>query len=398
MSKNPKWKSIKTLKQAYELMDEGVLITWDELQSVSRQMRTDQQVKIIQHFVKNICEKSHDRLICEILTENLLLWLAHSEKDQFLKAAVGQFFDEPQAAEGCMKIVEIALSSEVTDSYHQDHVYAAAVLLICDVGKTIVQRELAGQAVFERSAHVLSQITIYLLSVSNINNYVIRLSLIHYFGFMAQQGKSRAEFERVLNRFGYTVLDFLFTLLFKKKSEGVALQYLLENVPFILDVEAPTQRILHEVFKYNLLKQPDRFSLFLQALGLRILDEDVSAAARKSFLQHLGGLLQVVARLKNKPLIYNIISCIYRSRDPYLSVVSEHIQREELLDQEHKDFARALSDGTKVNDDPLNFLRSHKRGRHPSFQHLKPLESFDQVVKLGALVAFVHQAHHAKAS
>lgn len=397
MSKNTKWKSVKTLKQAYELMDDGILITWEELQTVTKQMRTDQQVKVVQHFVKSICEKNHDRLICEILTENLLLWLAFSEKDQYLKAAVSQFFEEEHAAEGCMKIVEIALSSEVTDSYHQDHVYAAAVLLICDVGKTIVQRELIGKPVFERSSHVLSQITIYLLSVSNINNYVIRLSLIHYFGFMSQQGKSRAEFERVLNRFGYTVLDFLFTLLFKKKSEGVALQYLLENIPFIFDVEAPTQRIIHEVFKYNLLKQPDRFSLFLQALGTRVLNEDVSSVARKAFLQHLGGLLQVVAKLKNKPLIYNIISCIYRSRDPYLSVVSEHIQREDLLDQDIKDFARALSEGTKLNDDPLNFLRSHKRGRHPSFQQLKPLESFDQVVKLGALVSVVHQ-HHAKAS
>ncbi len=293
-----------------------------------------------------------------------------------------------------MRLVEIGLTSEITDSGHQIDAYAAAVMLICDIGKNIEQRNRTGQANFADGPKLLPQITTYLLSVSNLNNYVIRLSLLHYFGFMATGGRNQAEFERVLNRFGYTVLDFLFTLLFKKKSESIALQFLLDNFSYILEASSSSQRIIHEIFKYYLLKRPDRCSLFLQTLGDKLDQTQSSLRARRTFLQHLGALLQVVGKINHKPLVYDILSCIYRIHDPFLTELSVQIQKEPTLDDEQKEFARTLELGTRSGQDPLNFLRTHKRGRHPSFHRIKQLEAFDQVALLGAL----GEVGHAKAS
>ena len=380
-----KWSRVRTLAQTFELVDEGVVVRWSDLKNVSHHLPQDQHPLLVQHLVKNICATTHDRLRCEVSVESLLLWLACSKKDLDLKAAVDQFFADKNAAEGVMKGIEIALTGEITDTAHQEDAYATAVMLACSLAKRVEIQEREGEESFEGATKTIPLINTYLMSVSNLNDYVIRLSLLHYFGYLADGGKNRAEFERLLNRFGYTVLDFLFSLLYKKKNEGLALQFLLENFRYFLLASSSSQKIIHEILKYYLLKRPERSALFLKTLGDSLNTSDTSPQVKRAYLQHLGALLHVVGKVNHKPLAMDLLSCIYRFHDPYLGELSEQIQSEGALDSEEKEFARKLRDGTIREVDPMNLLRSHKRGRHPSFQTSKHLEVFEQVALLGSV-------------
>jgi hypothetical protein len=378
-----KWNRVKTIEQTYELIDQGVIVKWTELKSLTHRLPLEQHEKLVEHLVRSICATTMDRLRCEVSVETLLLWLASSHRDANIKAGVEQFFNEKNAEEGIMKMVEIALTGEISDPKHQETAYAAAVMFLCALAKTIEQRERVGDIPFVGAQKIIPQMTTYLLSVSNLNDYVIRLSLLHYFGYMAEGGKNQAEFEKLLNRFGYTVLDYLFSLLFKKKSEGLALQFLLENFSYFLEASSSSQRIIHEILKYYLLKRPDRCSLFLQTLGDKLNKSETPSHVTQSYLQHLGALLHVVAKVNHKPLTKDLLSCIYRTPHPYIAELSLQIQSEEALDSEDKEFARDLEEGHRKGVNPLNFLRSHRRGRHPSFHLSKPLEVFEQVALLG---------------
>ncbi|MBI2602558.1 MAG: hypothetical protein HYW48_05845 [Deltaproteobacteria bacterium] len=395
MDKFGKWKNVKTVTQAKALIDDGVLLKWSELRILQKRLSEVDQGKTISHFLKKICEKHDDRFQLEIYVESLLLWITYSLKDENLKVLTDQLFAEPNGVEGCLKLVELALTMEITDSEHQDEVYAAAVIMVCEIGRAIVDQPKAGGPRPDHSDRILAAITTYLMSVSNHNHYAIRLSLLHYFGIMARENRNRVDFEKVLDRFGYTVLDFLFSLLFKKKTEGLALQFLLENLPLILEAEPTSQRIIHEIFKYHLLKKPDRFSLFLLTLGDHLSEGEHTERARKTFLQHLGALLKIVAKINHKGLTNDILSCIYRIRDPFLSELTAQIKAEPLL-ADYWEFAQTLYENeNRQNVDPLNYLRSHKRGRHPSFHAFKRIELVQQVAQLSSLR---QHHHHAKAS
>lgn len=380
-----KWNRVKTVRQTFDLIDEGVIVKWMELKAVSRHLAPGDHTALVQYLAKNICATTKDRLHCEVAVETLLLWLACTHKEEGITATVQQFLREENAKEGVMKLVEIALTGEISDPHHQEDAYAAAVMLICSLAKTIEQKERDGEESFEGSQQMIPQITTYLLSVSNMNDYVIRLSLLHYFGYMAEGGKNSVEFERLLNRFGYTVLDYLFSLLFKKKSEGIALQFLLENFTYFLEASSSSQKIIHEILKYYLLKKPDRCSLFLQTLGDRLNEANASSRAKQAYLQHLGALLHVVGKINHKPLTLDLLSCIYRCQHPFLVDLSLQIQSEDTLDEDEKEFARSLEEGTKTGVDPMTLLRSHRRGRHPSFHLSKPLQAFEQVAILGSV-------------
>lgn len=385
MEKVGKWKNVRSANQAKLLIDEGVLLKWSELRVLHKRLSEPEQEKVIGFFAKKICVQHDDRFQLEIHVENLLLWLTYSLREDSLKTLIAQMFTENNAVEGCLKLVELALTMEITDGEHQDEVYAASVIMVCEIGWAIIEKSHIETLNEQQSERILATSTTYLMSVSNHNHYAIRLCLLHYFGVLARENRNRADFEKILDRFGYTVLDFLFSLLFKKKTEGLALQFLLENVPFILEAEQGSQRIIHEIFKYYLLKKPDRFSLFLLTLGDLLSEREHSERARRTYLQHLGALLKIVAKINHKPLTYDILSCIYRIRDPFLSELTAQIKAEPLL-KDYRDFAQKCLENEDVETiDPLNYLRSHKRGRHPSFHAFKRVEVFQQIAQLGNL-------------
>jgi len=320
-----------------------------------------------------------------------MIWLANAASEKLMHAFLVELFAQPSCDDACWALVEISLTSEVSERKHDHDIFEMSVALICELGISIQEYNRAYPGEFNRATALLDHIATYLLSVSNTNSSCIRLSLLHYFGVTEQATTAKTCFNRIMSRFGHTVLDHLFNLLFRKRSEAVALQYLLENLPFVLAADRHSQKIVHETFKFYMLKQPERFALFIQAFSDSLNELDVNFDdARKTFLQHLGAMLKVASDVNHKQLGREFLTSILKFRaEPFCKelVAGIHAEPEirkpfrELLDQ-----MVASGDGHEAQTaDSVAQFRSTKRGRKPSFSRADGMGTLHQVHYLGAI-------------
>jgi len=384
------WKSVSDTRVARELIDYGVIVRWPEMRRITKTFNIDDQKAILQHFARRLAERSGIRLQAEILVESIMVWLANTEDETIMASFLEELFAQPGCEDACRTLVEIALTAEITENIHDDDIFAVSVALICELGLAIQQFEKQYPGHLRGTHSILDHIATYLLSVSNSNNSCIRLSLLHYFGAMEHGTPMKNYFNRVMSRFGHTVLDHLFTLLFHKRTEAVALQYLLENLPFVLEADAHTQRIVHETFKFYMLKQTDRFTLFAHAM-VDYLNQQTDRSydtARVVFAQHLAALFRVTAEVNHKDLGRDMVLALARfAHEESSRRLLLEMGKETSLRQAFREFVAQVQpviDGAK----PIEYLqqfRASKRGRKPSFARVEDLGTLHQVSYLGSV-------------
>ena len=299
-----------------------------------------------------------------------------------------ELFQQGNRDEAFFTLVEIAITSEISDVAHSEEIFSMAVALICELGLAIQGISAEYPDEISNPEKILGHVATYLLSVSNSSNNCIRLSLINYFGETEKGLVHKQAFNRIMGRFGHTILEHLFTLLFSKKTEAIALQYLLENIPFVLEADNHSQKILHETWKFYMLKRPERFALFLQILSEHIKKQSPqsSVISRKVFLQHLGLLLKVASEVNHKDLGREIMCSIVSFEDePFKVELINRIVNDSNIRDTFRKLIIKLTDSanaSQVIDDHIGF-RSSKRGRKPSFAKSQELGTLHQVAFLG---------------
>jgi hypothetical protein len=110
-------------------------------------------------------------------------------------------------------------------------------------------------------------------------------------------------------------MEVLFQQLFFKKSEKVAAQFLLENLPCALEAGGDSQRMLHEIFKQYMLKESERFCLFMHELGSHVISlsqENELCPAALSYARHLIALYKVASDLGHKDLGREVLQELYK--------------------------------------------------------------------------------------
>lgn len=178
------------------------------------------------------------------------------------------------------------------------------------------------------------------------------------------------------------MLDHLFSLLFHKRSEAVALQFLLENLPYVFEADRHSQNIAHETFKYYMLKQPERFSLLIQAFADELVTKSPEfEESRKTFLQYLAAMLRVASDVNHKQLAREFLSAIMKfAGHPYCNEVLTHIAGDEEVRKPFRDMLTQLRGGkTGSYIEAAHHFRSSKRGRKPSFARAEGLGNLHQV-------------------
>ena len=385
---NKSWKGTKSVDAAFSLIDSGVIVRWKEMRSLKKDLSDEDQCRILRYFATKLCQQSHNRLASEILVESFLIWIANSIKESLIIAFFDQLFQEEGHDQACRTLVEIALTSEVAENSHDEELYSMAVALICELGIAIKEFESRTPGSFTNAHEVLDHITTYLLSVSNNNNTCIRLSLLHYFGYNSVQKSDKSAFNRVMNRFGHTVLDHLFSSLFNKKSEAISLQYLLENLPYVLESDSHCQRILHETFKYYMLKKPERFALFIQTFTENLFEhKNTSNNARRVMLQHIGALFKVVSEVNHKVLARELLIAMQHFEGESFKIdLINQILQDTTIRPVFKELLNQLKsvDSSHFAETVAQF-RSPRRGRKPSFSRADHIGTMGQVSFLGNL-------------
>lgn len=379
------WKNAHGIKDAKVLIDRGIMLPWRDVKTLKKHLKGNDEETIARHFALRLAERTESRLAEEILIESLLVFLANDYNESAMDAFIEELFMHPNHNAGILLLVELAITSAYVNAEHSQDIYAMAVALICEIGLSIqeIDRQMPGE--LENSRKMLDHVATYLLSVSNSSSNCIRLSLLHYFGSTETGQSFKPGFNRIMGRFGHTVMEHLFALLFHKKTEAIALQYLLENIPFILEGDNHCQKILHETWKHYMLKFPERFALFIQTLGENLQKKEVFVQARVVFLQHLGMLMRVASDVNHRDLGREIAVTLagYRG-DPYYIDLMGLVSKDEGIRPSFKELMHKTGghESSGKNDD-LNGFRSTKRGRKPSFAKAGDLKTLHQVIFLG---------------
>ncbi len=382
------WRHTTTLAAMQTLIDKGALLPWDDVRHLGKALAPEQQAELIRHFALRFGERMEDRLAQEIIIESLLAWLAQAPEEKLLQAFLEATLSQPGPSQVAMRFVELAMTMDLTDAENEADIMSIAVSIICELGLAV--RALDDQYPDTPAAReiLMGHIATYLVSLGNTDNNCIRLSLFNYFGVTEANLEVKPCFSKVMGRFGHTLLDHLFSLLFRKKTEAIALQYLLENLPFVLEADRHSQQILHETMKYYMLKKPNRFGLFIQTLATHLIDATHGRPSEmaKVFLQHVAALLKVASDLNHRELGGELMGVLSKfSHDPYRNLLIDQILAQPDLRRNFRELLTELK-AAQASIEGLhtaNRFISTKRGRKPSFARANGIVTMRQVAFLG---------------
>ena len=382
------WKGIKGLEEAKRLVDYGILLPWKEAKQMKKKFPLPDQVELVRHFAVRLGERVESRLPEEILIESVLVYLANCQEEEILYSFLEELLLHPNNIDACLVLTELAISLDLSTNENADDIFAMAVALVCELGVAVREVGIKYTEESESVSKVLDHVSTYLLSVSNSSSPCIRLSLVHYFGVVEQGKSNKPGFNRVMGRFGHTVLEHLFLLLFNKKTENVSLQYLMENLPFVLEADNHCQSILHQTFKFYMLKKPERFALFLHTFATHVRNKPgENTAVKRVFLQHLGVLLKVVSEVNHKSLARELLIVILSFegeafKDELISLISVDETIRPSFKQLLEKMLKGIESGIDISGAKGAAPRT-KRGRKPSFSKGEALKSIHQVAFLG---------------
>ena len=111
---------------------------------------------------------------------------------------------------------------------------------------------------------VVDYITTNLVARSNLNNMAMRISLVHYLSNCKLNSQSSQQLNRVISRFGQSLLDDMLAAFFDdKKRSNAAFFFLVEHLNHFFSSSAALAEMSHNVLKHYMLKHPADFPLFL---------------------------------------------------------------------------------------------------------------------------------------
>ncbi|MFK7871640.1 MAG: hypothetical protein AB8C84_00515 [Oligoflexales bacterium] len=378
------WRQVKNLENARTLVDTGVLLNIKDAKNMKKSFSELDCVALTRHFTVTFCERSQDRLACEIILESLLSWMiATKVSEDLVDAFLEEIFEHQYRAEACIALSEVSVSAAFVHGQDGDDYLAVCVALMCELGMAIraFDEEFPGE--FKKAKGILAHMDNYLLSLGNSTSTAVRLSLLHYMGTLCAETKQQEPFNRVMSRFGYTAYETLFNLLSQKKTEGVALQYLQESIPFVLHGDASSQYIFSNTFKAFMLRKPEKFSMFLFALTETILDHEHSSAIRGTFLQHLAQLYTHAADVNQKELARDILNAFQKFKEePELPQLLTLLKQAPLR-QSFKHFLVQFQQTDDMTALTMGALKTKRRGRKASFAKTEQLGVISQIAWLG---------------
>jgi hypothetical protein len=139
-----------------------------------------------------------------------------------------------------------------------------------------------------------------------------------------------------------------------------------------------------------MLKNPDRFSLFLQTLATQLHTDQFEnmILARKVFLQHLGSLLNIVSEVNHRILAKDIALIIMKfDKDDYRIELIDHILTDSSVRPAIKELLGQLKNANNDSEieNTASKFEASKRGRKPSFTRADYVGTTNQVTYLGSL-------------
>lgn len=358
-------------------------LTVREAGAIKKNYTVDEQSDVISALVDQVgfATQPNAKISADTAVYNLLLVLLRCSSDVVVSFAIRHLIAANHRDRIITAIVEVALES-VGGEDEQDKaaldLCVVAIGLVADLGVYLARTDRS-----KDSERLLYSVTTMLLQASGTEDTRIRLCLLYFFGNCAQE-VSDISLNRIVRRFGFTVLNQLFDWLYDKKLEKVAMIFLLENIPNLIIKDIIIQEVVHDVFRHNLLKEPEKFMLFIQSLSSHLSEKyPPDDAKRTTFLQHLGVLFKITSDLNHKSLAYHIMSLISQVEDDYKEVIMDKIIGSENIRKNFRNLVQRIRENPEEVDREFRFrLGRKKRGRKPSLPASLDLNTHSQIVLL----------------
>lgn len=154
------------------------------------------------------------------------------------------------------------------------------------------------------TGRVVEYITTNLLARSNLNNMAMRISLVHYLAKCPLNAQGSLQLNRVISRFGQSLLDDMLTAFFEDKRKGnAAFFFLVEHLNNFFTASPALAEMSQNVLKHYMLKHPDEFPLFLASYCEFIPKEEVGLT---NATRHIALLLKGAIEVNQRPLAESI--------------------------------------------------------------------------------------------
>ncbi len=366
------WGEITSIADAYELIDYGVIIDAEAARRLKRQFDNDSIQEVISYIAHRFSERYENQLSSEILLETLLVLLHTIDGEDLVYRFIGTVVNFNNNFECSAAMIRILFKLDMVNHENPEELLSTTVLLVSELGIVFWKYAEEFPESEKKVLTIIDSITSYLQSITNENNPYVRLSLLRYFGIFNVLPRYSEYFNRVLGRFGHTVIEQLFIQLMSRKNEGMALDFLTMHIPHVLESNQHGQQILHANFRHFMMKNHERFIIFLQTLCQNIIDsqDERIEKNKKALLQHMVALFAVSNELNHKELGRDISLLImkvleeYNDRTLMLRLLSG-VQ----LKPAFREFAASLTSASS-NEELMHSIRkfkSSKRGRKPSF-------------------------------
>lgn len=154
------------------------------------------------------------------------------------------------------------------------------------------------------TGRVVEYITTNLLARSNLNNMAMRISLVHYLAKCPLNAQGSLQLNRVISRFGQSLLDDMLTAFFEDKRKGnAAFFFLVEHLNNFFTASPALAEMSQNVLKHYMLKHPDEFPLFLASYCDFIPKEEIGLT---NATRHIALLLKAAIEVNQRPLADSI--------------------------------------------------------------------------------------------
>ncbi len=368
------WTKDLTVNSAKKMIDMGQILSWGNGHHAAKVLGDSGCEEVVRYIAVRLGDRYSDRLSSEILVESLYGILTAVENESVMIAFLESLFDSEEFENITRQLVDISLGGEVGETQIEKNVVTVAVSLICEIGLNVHRMEEEHPGQIGKSKALTEHIATYLLSVSNTNVQTVRICLLRYFS-QTEYGKTvKVNYSRIMNRFGHTIYEALFQQLFVKKSEKIASQFLLENLPCGLEAtNRETQMIVHEMLKQYMFKESERFCLFMHQLGAHLLSvsqEGTLCLAAENYARHLVSLFAVTDEIGHRELAKEVLQELYRFA-PYgecaawIREIETAPSIKRLFREMAVDYRKKVVETGKVNKVTSHFRKS-TRGRKPS--------------------------------
>ncbi len=219
-------------------------------------------------------------------------YLVKNRQEKFIEHSINYIYQSKNELFQ-KKIIE-NLFQYLDDCYSHDENKNKKEQSVCLTILTILSEKFIEEKNFLMSNFVTS----HMLSRSQHNSFIMRISLLHYFTQIAKNEK--IQIQKIIDRFGYSLIDNILEQYFSmNENSAIAFKFLDLHLHVFFQKRQHGESMIYNALKKQMLKHPHEFVDFIKrysTANLKKLDHDSAI----NFIEEICQLLKKSLVLKQK--------------------------------------------------------------------------------------------------